>query len=87
VLGLINFFTIGADEVRAWTIRRGDDALTAAGTIHSDLAKGFIRAECFSYEDLITCGSEKMVKEKGKFRLEGKEYTVQDGDILSIRFN
>ncbi len=87
VLGLINFFTVGKDEVRAWTIKKGDDALTAAGTIHSDLAKGFIRAECFSYDDLITCGTEKGVKEKGKFRLEGKEYTVKDGDILSIRFN
>jgi GTP-binding protein YchF len=87
VLGLINFFTVGKDEVRAWTIRRGDDALTAAGTIHSDLAKGFIRAECFSYDDLIACGTEKGIKEKGKFRLEGKEYQVHDGDILNIRFN
>jgi GTP-binding protein YchF len=87
VLGLINFFTVGKDEVRAWTIKRGDDAVSAAGTIHSDLAKGFIRAECFSYDDLILCGSEKGIKEKGKFRLEGKEYIVNDGDILNIRFN
>jgi GTP-binding protein YchF len=87
VLGLISFFTVGKDEVRAWTVKKGDNAITAAGAIHSDLAKGFIRAECFSYQDLISCGSEKGIKEKGRFRLEGKDYIVQDGDILSIRFN
>ncbi|MDD5675856.1 MAG: DUF933 domain-containing protein, partial [Chitinivibrionales bacterium] len=86
-LGYISFFTVGEDEVRAWNIRKGQVALEAAGTIHSDLARGFIAAECFGYDDLIACGSEKAIKEKGKFRLEGKEYVVNDGDILSIRFN
>jgi len=86
-LGLISFFTVGKDEVRAWTIHRGDSAVEAAGTIHSDLARGFIRAECFSYEDLVQAGSEKGVKDAGKFRLEGKEYQVHDGDILNIRFS
>ncbi|RPI76129.1 MAG: redox-regulated ATPase YchF [Desulfobacteraceae bacterium] len=87
VLGYITFFTIGSDEVRAWTIRKGENALEAAGTIHSDLARGFIRAESFTYDDLIACGSEKGVKEKGRLRLEGKSYIVQDGDIMHIRFN
>lgn len=87
LLGYISFFTVGPDEVRAWTIRRGETAVEAAGAIHSDLARGFIRAECFSYKDLIECGSEKGIREKGRFRLEGKSYVVQDRDILSIRFN
>lgn len=87
LLGYISFFTVGPDEVRAWTIRRGDTAVDAAGAIHSDLARGFIRAECFTYEDLMTHGSEKALKDKGLFRLEGKTYLVRDGDILSIRFN
>lgn len=87
ILGYISFFTVGKDEVRAWNIKQGDTAVDAAGTIHSDLARGFIRAECFTYDDLITLGSEKAIKEKGKFRLEGKTYIVQDGDILNIRFN
>lgn len=86
-LGLISFFTVGPDEVRAWTIHRGDPAVEAARTIHSDLARGFIRAECFSYDALIGAGSEKGVKEAGQFRLEGKEYEVKDGDILNIRFS
>lgn len=86
-LGYISFLTVGPDEVRAWTLRKGERAIDAAGTIHSDLARGFIRAECFSYEDLIECGSEKAVKDKGRFRLEGKDYVVRDGDILSIRFS
>ncbi len=86
-LGLISFFTVGKDEVRAWTIHSGDTAVDAAGTVHSDLARGFIRAECFSYDNLIEAGSEKGVKESGHFRLEGKEYKVQDGDILNIRFS
>jgi ribosome-binding ATPase YchF (GTP1/OBG family) len=86
-VGNISFFTVGEDEVRAWNIRRGQSALQAAGVIHSDLARGFIRAECFSYDDLIEGGSEKAVKQKGRFRLEGKTYPVQDGDILSIRFS
>ncbi|MCK9273877.1 MAG: redox-regulated ATPase YchF [Syntrophales bacterium] len=86
-LGYISFLTVGADEVRAWTIQQGATAVDAAGSIHSDLARGFIRAECFSYKDFIECGSEKAVKDQGRFRLEGKEYTVNDGDILSIRFS
>ncbi len=87
LMGYINFFTVGEDEVRAWTIEKGDNAVTAAGKIHSDLARGFIRAECFQYGDLVEHGSEKVLKEKGLFKLEGKEYIVRDGDILSIRFN
>ncbi len=87
LMGYISFFTVGPDEVRAWNIQKGDTAIEAAGTIHSDLARGFIRAECFSYDDFMAAGSEKGVKEAGKFRLEGKEYQVADGDILNIRFN
>ena len=87
LLGYISFFTVGADEVRAWSIQAGQSAIEAAGTIHSDLARGFIRAECMSYEDLLRCGSPKKVAETGLLRLEGKNYVVQDGDILNIRFN
>ena len=87
IVGYISFFTVGPDEVRAWNIHRGETAVEAAGTIHTDLSRGFIRAECFSYENLIELGSEKAVREKGLFRLEGKDYIVQDGDILNIRFN
>jgi ribosome-binding ATPase len=86
-LGYISFFTVGEDEVRAWTLKKGLPALDAAGTIHSDLARVFIAAECFTYQDLIDLGSEKAIKEKGKFKLEGKTYEVKDGDILNIRFN
>lgn len=86
-LEYISFFTVGSDEVRAWTLKKGNLALDAAGTIHTDLARGFIRAECFSYDDLMECGSEKGIKEKGRLRLEGKNYVVQDGDILNIRYN
>jgi hypothetical protein len=86
-LGYISFFTVGEDEVRAWQIRRGSTAVDAAAAIHSDLARGFIRAECFTYEDLVSLGSEKAVKEKGLMRLEGKDYVVRDGDVLSIRYN
>lgn len=86
-LEYISFFTVGSDEVRAWTLKKGDTALDAAGTVHTDLARGFIRAECFSYDDLMECGSEKGIKEKGRLRLEGKNYMVQDGDILNIRYN
>ncbi|HOE91401.1 MAG TPA: DUF933 domain-containing protein, partial [Candidatus Cloacimonadota bacterium] len=86
-LGLISFFTVGTDEVRAWTINKGDPALEAAGKIHSDLARGFIRAETFNYNDFKTYGSEKAIREKGLFRLEGKTYVVQDGDIINVRFN
>ena len=87
MLGYINFFTVGTDEVRAWNVRVGDSAVDAAGAVHTDIARGFIRAECFSYDDLLAFASEKGVKEKGRFRVEGKNYVVQDGDILNFRFN
>ena len=87
LLDLISFFTVGEDEVRAWPIRRGTHARAAAGKIHSDLERGFIRAEVMAYDDFIAYGSEHAVKEAGKFRLEGKEYVVADGDIMNIRFN
>lgn len=87
LLGVISFFTVGEDEVRAWTIRRGAPAPEAAGAIHSDLQKGFIRAETIAYADLIAMGSMAEARKHGKLRLEGKEYLVQDGDILNIRFN
>ena len=87
LLGLITFFTVGEDEVKAWTIRQGDNAVTAAGKIHSDLARGFIRAEVIPYEGLITAGDEKAARAAGQFRLEQKNYGVKDGDILNIRFS
>jgi ribosome-binding ATPase YchF (GTP1/OBG family) len=87
LLGLQSFFTVGPDECRAWTVRRGATAPEAAGEIHSDLQKGFIRAEVTAYEDLIALGGLVEAKAKGKLRLEGKEYVVKDGDILNIRFN
>ncbi|MBA3073094.1 MAG: redox-regulated ATPase YchF [Anaerolineae bacterium] len=87
LLGLQSFFTVGPDECRAWTVRRGALAPEAAGEIHSDLQKGFIRAEVISYDDLMTLGGMNEAKAKGRLRLEGKEYIVQDGDILNIRFN
>ena len=87
LLGLRTYFTVGSDEVRAWTFKNGMNAKECAGIIHSDFEKGFIRAEVISYEDLITCGSEIKVKEAGKFRLEGKDYLMQDGDICHFRFN
>ena len=87
ILGYLSYFTVGKDEVRAWTITKGQNAVEAAGKIHSDLARGFIRAECFSYDDLMETGNEKAIKEKGHFRLEGKNYIVKDGDILNIRFS
>ena len=79
LLGLQSFFTVGPDEVRAWTVQRGALAPEAAGVIHSDLQKGFIRAEVVSYEDLTTLGGMNEAKSKGKLRLEGKEYVVEDG--------
>ena len=85
LLGLHSFLTVGEDECRAWTLRRGGTALEAAGTIHTDLAKGFIRAEVFAYDDLIALGSEAAVKHAGKFKLEGKEYVVKDGEVVHIR--
>ncbi len=86
-LGLRTFFTAGDDECRAWTIRSGDKAPTAAGVIHTDFEKGFIKAEVYHYEDLASMGSEHAVKAAGKFRQEGKEYIVQDGDIVFFKFN
>jgi GTP-binding protein YchF len=85
LLGLQSFFTVGEDEVRAWTIRRGAPAVEAAGAIHTDLARGFIRAEVVAYDDMDACGSMAEVKARGLFRLQGKDYIVQDGDILNIR--
>ncbi|MGB5985334.1 MAG: DUF933 domain-containing protein [Desulfobacterales bacterium] len=87
LLGLVSFFTVGDDEVRAWTIARDTVAQEAAGVIHSDLEKGFIRAEAVAYEDLIAAGDYAAARKQGTVRLEGKTYPVQDGDILNIRFN
>ncbi|NQT76911.1 MAG: redox-regulated ATPase YchF [Bacteroidetes bacterium] len=87
ILKLQSFFTAGKQEVRAWTIRKGMTAPEAAGTIHSDLERGFIRAEVMSFEDFFRLGSEQAVKDAGKFRVEGKSYVVQEGDLLHIRFN
>ena len=87
LLGLISFLTAGSDEVRAWTITRGTKAPKAAGKIHTDFEKGFIRAEIISFQDLVDCGSMAAAKEKGLVRLEGKEYVMQDGDIVNFRFN
>ena len=86
VLGVMSFFTVGEDEVRAWTIPLGANALTAAGRIHSDLARGFIRAEVLAFDDLIAAGTWEAAKAANKLRLEGKEYAVKDGDILHVRF-
>jgi GTP-binding protein YchF len=87
LLDLISFLTAGEDECRAWTIRRSTTAHRAAGKIHSDIERGFIRAEVIAYQDFITYKSEAKCREVGKLRLEGKEYTVQDGDIINFRFN
>jgi GTP-binding protein YchF len=86
-LGLISFLTHGSDEVRAWPVKKGTAALDAAGKVHSDIKRGFIRAETMTFEDLRELGDEKAVKAAGKMRLEGKEYVVQDGDIINFRFN
>lgn len=86
-LGLMSFFTVGEDEVRQWFVRRGAPAPEAAGVIHSDLQRGFIRAEVMKYDDLMAAGSEDKLKSTGKYYLKGKDYTVEDGDILTIRFN
>jgi hypothetical protein len=87
LLGLISYLTAGKPEVRAWTIRRGTKAPQAAGKIHSDFERGFIRAEVISYEDLIANGSMAAAKEKGLVRSEGKDYVMQDGDVVLFRFN
>ncbi|NSW93655.1 MAG: redox-regulated ATPase YchF [Bacteroidales bacterium] len=87
MLNLLTFFTVGPKEIRAWTIKKGMTAPQAAGVIHSDLERGFIRAEVMKYHDFVTLGSEHACKEAGKFFIEGKNYVVEDGDILHIRFN
>ena len=86
-MGLITFLTGASQEVRTWPIRRGTTAVEAAGKIHTDMKRGFIRAETFAFEDLKELGSEKALKAAGKIRLEGKEYVVQDGDVILFRFN
>jgi ribosome-binding ATPase YchF (GTP1/OBG family) len=86
-LDLITFFTAGEKETRAWTLRRGENALDAAGTIHSDIARGFIRCEVVRWDDLVAAGSHADASRAGKQRLEGKTYVVEDGDVLNIRFN
>ena len=87
LLGLISFFTIASAEVKAWSIQRGTDALRAAGKIHTDMERGFIRAEVISYDDLKKCGSLPEARKKGLLRLEGKNYIVQDGDVITFLFN
>ena len=87
MLNLLSFFTVGPKEIRAWTVHKGALAPEAAGAIHSDLQRGFIRAEVMKYEDFITLGSEQACKDKGKLSVEGKNYEVGDADILHIRFN
>ncbi len=87
LLGLSTFFTVGPKEDRAWTVHRGARAPQAAGVIHSDFERGFIRAEVIGYEDFVACGSEAAAKEQGKLRIEGKEYVVRDGDLMHFRFS
>ena len=87
LLGLLTFFTAGPKEARAWTVRAGVTAPQAAGVIHSDFERGFIRAEVASYDDYVACGGEQGAKETGKLRLEGREYRVRDGDVIHFRFN
>lgn len=87
LMGLMSFFTVGEDEVRAWTIKKGTEALDAAEVIHSDIKKGFIRAEVVSYEDLMAAGSYAEARKQGTVRLEGKTYPMKDGDIVNFRFN
>jgi ribosome-binding ATPase YchF (GTP1/OBG family) len=87
LLGLVSFFTVGPDEVRAWTLRRGGRAVDAAGEIHTDLARGFIRAEVIGWKELLESGGTAAARAKGILRLEGRDYAVSDGDCLEIRFN
>ena len=87
LLGLISYLTAGPDEVRAWTIKRGTKAPQAAGKIHSDFERGFIRAEIVAFEDLKACGTMAAAKDKGLVRSEGKEYVMNDGDVTLFRFN
>jgi len=87
LLGLETYFTAGEKEVRAWTIPAGATAPQAAGVIHTDFERGFIRAEVVAYDDFVSCGGEQGAKEAGKLRVEGKEYIVKDGDVVHFRFN
>jgi ribosome-binding ATPase YchF (GTP1/OBG family) len=87
LLGLQTFFTVGPKEVRAWTVRNGAHAPQAAGVIHTDFERGFIRAETVAYEDFVRFKGEHGAREAGKLRLEGKDYVVQDGDVMHFRFN
>jgi ribosome-binding ATPase YchF (GTP1/OBG family) len=87
LLGLETYFTAGVKEVRAWTVHQGSTAPQAAGVIHTDFEKGFIRAEVISFNDFVTLGGEAKAKEAGKMRLEGKDYMVKDGDVMHFRFN
>jgi hypothetical protein len=87
LLGLRTYFTAGEKEVRAWTIHAGDTAPKAAGVIHTDFERGFIKAETVAYKDLVACGSVAAAREKGLYRIEGKEYVVEDGDVLHFKFN
>ena len=87
LLGLQTYFTAGVKEVRAWTIHKGDTAPQAAGVIHTDFERGFIRAQVISYDDFVLLGGEAKAKEAGKMRVEGKEYVVQDGDVMHFLFN
>ena len=86
-LGLISFLTVGSDEVRGWAIKQGTTALDAAGKVHSDIKRGFIRAETFGFDELKEFGSEKALKAAGRARLEGKDHIVGDGDVIKFRFN
>ena len=87
LLGLQTYFTVGPKEVRAWTVRAGSTAPQAAGVIHTDFERGFIRAEVIGYDDYIACRGESGAKDAGKLRLEGKEYLVREGDVMHFRFN
>ena len=87
LLGLQTYFTAGVKEVRAWTVKRGASAPQAAGVIHTDFERGFIRAEVMAYDAFISCGGEQKAKEAGKLRLEGKTYIVNDGDVMHFLFN
>jgi ribosome-binding ATPase YchF (GTP1/OBG family) len=87
LLGLLTYFTAGVKEVRAWTVRAGSTAPQAAGVIHTDFERGFIRAEVIGYDDFIACKGEAGAREAGKLRLEGKEYVVHEGDVMHFRFN
>ncbi len=87
LLGLVSFLTAGEDECRAWTIHDGTKAQQAAGTIHSDIERGFIRAEVVAFDDLVAAGTIAACRDKGTLRLEGKDYVVRDGDVINFRFN